>query len=537
MTQYKSSNIIRIGSLLLGGNFPIRIQTMTNTDTNDVLSTTRQCIQLVEAGCEMVRITTQGLKEVKSFTLVKENLKRQGFIFPLIADVHFNAKVAEAAAEVADKVRINPGNYTGKWKQGAHHSHLKFEQELEIIHSNLRPLLAICKRNGTAIRIGVNHGSLSGRIVDRYGDTPEGMVESAMEFARICAAEGFDNLVFSMKSSNVLVMTESTRLLKLQLQNENMLFPIHLGVTEAGTGEAAIVKSALGIGSLLEEGIGDTLRVSLTGNPVTEIPVARAIAARYNDKNIRKKLTLAIPVAASRRNTTAVSGVGGDFPVGVIATKAEVDCMVDENFSAIGSMPESLQKKFEILEGPAALMLLKASKTKPDETKPVILKNQYYTDNLLDFQVQSAIDFGSVLLKGIGNAIWPIAGKINDENVNSTAFAILQAARLRFSRTEFISCPSCGRTLFDIETKLEEVKRQTAHLKNLKIAVMGCIVNGPGEMADADFGYVGAGRGKVSIYKGKTEVYRNIPEGKAIEMLIQLIKSSGFWREADNEAK
>lgn len=535
MNNYKQTSIIDIGNLSMGGSHPIRIQSMTNTDTNDIQSTVNQCIQLAEAGCEMVRVTTQGLREVKSLLEVKQSLKRQGFLFPLVADVHFNAKVAEEAAEVVEKVRINPGNYTGKWKVGKILKDSEYEQELDIIYTNLKPLLEICKHNGTAIRIGVNHGSLSGRIMQRYGDTTTGMVASAMEFARICQSEGFKKLIFSMKSSNVIVMTEATKLLAHSLQDENMFFPIHLGVTEAGSGEDAIIKSAVGIGSILEQGIGDTIRVSLTGNPANEIPVAQAIAARYNTQNKRKNSIPSIDDAIYSRETIAVSGIGNNYPVGVIAEKAEVTCLVDENFSAIGSLPDFYLKKITILEGSAQQMVEKAAKVDWEMKIPVILKNKYATDNLLTFQVNSAIDFGTVLLTGIGNAIWPLAPKLEPEVVNSTAFGILQASRLRFTRTEYISCPSCGRTLFDISQKLEEVKALTSQLKNLKIAVMGCIVNGPGEMTDADYGYVGAGKGKVSIYKGKIEIHRNVAEDQALDLLIQLIKDSGDWMDAQIE--
>jgi len=531
MNKNTVSGSISIGNLLLGGSHPIRIQSMTNTDTNDIHSTVKQCIALAEAGCEMVRITTQGMKEVKSLSLIKQSLKQQGFMFPLVADVHFNAKIAEAAAKVVEKIRINPGNYTGIAKASNRYTDKEFEQALEIIYFNLKPLLEICKHNGTTIRIGVNHGSLSNRILARYGDTPAGMVESAMEFGRICQNEGFKNLVFSMKSSNVIVMAEATRLLANSLRNENMFFPIHLGVTEAGAGEDAIIKSALGIGSLLEEGIGDTIRVSLTGDPQHEIPVARAITDRYNKKNSRINSFPEYHNVSFSHKSTAVSGIGGNYPVGVIAEKAEVTCLVDENFSAIGAVPDFYLNQLNVIEGSANQMLEKVKSLNFDSHKPIILKNQYDTADLLKFRINSAIDFGSLLLKGAGNAIWLVAPKLDLEVINSTAFAILQATRLRFTRTEFISCPSCGRTLFDISQKLEEVKSRTSHLKNLKIAIMGCIVNGPGEMADADYGYIGAGKGKVSIYKSQTLVYKNIEEENALDLLIQLIKKSGDWIE------
>jgi (E)-4-hydroxy-3-methylbut-2-enyl-diphosphate synthase len=530
------SEIVNIGDLPLGGNNPIRVQSMTNTDTNNIDATIAQSIRLVEAGCEMVRITAQGIPEANNLALIKKGLRSKGIKVPLIADIHFNPHAAEIAAGIVEKVRINPGNYTDKRSSDNILTEKAYSEELERIAERLRPLLIICRQNGTAIRIGTNHGSLSSRIMNRYGDTPEGMVESALEFGRICLYEGFRNVVFSMKSSNVKVMVQSTRLLVQKMQAEGMKFPVHLGVTEAGDGEDGIIKSAAGIGALLEDGIGDTIRVSLTGAPEIEIPVALAITERYNAARalLRNKHNNGPALKTeyqAKRETIAVSSIGGNYPVGVLAVKEGVDSLVDEHFSTIGSLPVQNISLLSIVDGNAAEMKRQLDLADQKSSKPIILKNTYATDNLLRFQVDSAIDFGSLLIDGIGNAIWPTALNIASETINDTAFAILQATRARITRTEFISCPSCGRTLFDIEKTLQEVKAATQHLKGLKIAVMGCIVNGPGEMADADYGYVGAGKGNVTLYKGKEVAYKNIPENEAIAWLIDLIRNSGDWKE------
>ena len=536
-----TSAVVNIGDLPLGGHYPIRIQSMTNTNTNEVAATIEQCTRLANAGCEMIRITAQGITEANNLALISKGLRNIGIKVPLIADIHFNPRAAEIAAGIVEKVRINPGNYTDKRESHGILTQKAYDEELERIAERLHPLLSICKKNGTAIRIGTNHGSLSGRIMDRFGDTPEGMAESAMEFGRICMLEGFHNLVFSMKSSNVRVMVQSTRLLAQKMQAEGMNFPIHLGVTEAGDGEDGIIKSAAGIGALLEEGIGDTIRVSLTGDPVIEIPVAIAIAERFNDS--RKSIDQRNSVESTfenkqfiNRKSIAVSGIGGNYPVGVIAEKGGIINLVDENFEIASSLPDHNFKYLHVVTGNASEIHQQLGSIKPESTCPVILKNYYQTDNLLRFQVDSAIDFGSLLIDGIGDAIWPVAPNIAAETVNHTAFAILQATRARITRTEFISCPSCGRTLFDIEKTLQQVKAATQHLKGLKIAVMGCIVNGPGEMADADYGYVGAGPGNVSLYKGKEIAYKNISESEAIPLLIKLIKESGDWKESDGPA-
>jgi len=530
-----TSGVIHIGNLPLGGQFPIRVQSMTNTDTNNIEATVAQCVRLVNAGCEMVRITAQGVTEAHNLARIKKDLKQKGISVPLVADIHFNPHAAEIAAGIVEKVRINPGNYTDKRTSSGILSAKAYEEELERIAERLNPLLIICKNNGTAIRIGTNHGSLSSRIMDRYGDTPEGMVESALEFGRICRSAGFKNLVFSMKSSNVRVMVQSTRLLVGKMMAEGMNFPVHLGVTEAGDGDDGIIKSAAGIGTLLEEGIGDTIRVSLTGTPEIEIPVALAITERYNaarsSNQLNSELLNLNPGYQAKRETIAVSGIGGNNPIGVIVEKSGENCIVDEHIRTTNILQAHNHEHLKIVEGNAMEMKNQLASTDLSDTKPLILKNSYESENLLRFQVDSAIDFGSLLIDGIGDAIWSSAKNISAETVAQTSFAILQATRARITRTEFISCPSCGRTLFDIEKTLQEIKTATQHLRGLKIAVMGCIVNGPGEMADADYGYVGAGKGSVTLYKGKDIAFKNIAENEAIEMLITLIKQSGDWKE------
>lgn len=531
---YNSKNI-QIGNLSFGGSAPIRVQSMTNTNTNDIAATVMQCKSLFDLGCEMVRITAQGIKEAENLSLIKKELHSQGYKNPLVADIHFNPKAAEVAAAIVEKVRINPGNYADKREITFKHTEKSYGEELERIAERIYPLLQICKMNGTAIRIGVNHGSLSGRIMERYGDTTQGMVESAMEFGRICQHFGFENLVFSMKSSNVHVMNESTRMLARALQAENLNFPIHLGVTEAGNGEDGIIKSAVGIGSLLENGIGDTIRVSLTGSPEQEIPVAQAIVKRY--AAMREKSQVASPLPEKdtktiKRETKTIKGIGGNKPIQVIINKENSICIVDEKGNTEQVITPDVLTNTKILEGNAA-EIRKNHLSSTNIEQPIILHNTYKTSNILDFNVQAAIDFGSLILDNVGDALYIDAPQIAPFEVVKTAFGILQATRARITRTEFISCPSCGRTLFDIEKALTQVKAATDHLKGLKIAVMGCIVNGPGEMADADYGYVGAGPGLVSIYKGNSPAYRNIKENEAIPLLIKLIKDSGDWKEPE----
>ncbi len=624
--------------MMLGGENPVRIQSMTNTDSNDIDSTVSQCIQLTDAGCELIRITAQGEREARNLALIKEQLRKKGYQVPLAADIHFNPKAAEIAATIVDKVRINPGNYTDRIAPGKFEfSDKEYELELEHIAERISPLLQICKHHGTAIRIGTNHGSLSKRIMNRYGDTPLGMVESALEFARICESFGFRNLVLSMKSSNVRVMVQATRLLVHRMIQENLDFPLHLGVTEAGDGEDGIIKSAAGIGALLEDGIGDTIRVSLTGDPVKEIPVAKEIAGRYNcglriadcgmgetedgAKGVpsgetedgrmsavgskqeavgtsaplsardmaaeHSALSTSTPLSARdmaaehpaplsardmaaehsalitstplsardmtteraarstqhdneldpfsyrKRKSIVAGSIGGDEPVQVIAGSLNSACLIDEAGQQCGILLLEYFDKIIIASGTAReTRLLLLSPPFDNDNQPLLITNNYSTNNLLPFQVNAAIDFGALLIDGLGDAILLQAPMLDSDVVNRTAFGILQATRSRITRTEFISCPSCGRTLFDIEETLKQVKAATGHLKGLKIAVMGCIVNGPGEMADADYGYVGAGKGRITLYKGVNMIRKNIPEVEAIHALVELIKQSGHWKEA-----
>jgi (E)-4-hydroxy-3-methylbut-2-enyl-diphosphate synthase len=589
---------IMIGDIGLGGNNPIRIQSMTNTDTNDIHATVAQTIALANAGCELVRITAQGEREAHNLALIKKEMRQKGYSTPLIADIHFNPKAAEIAASVVEKVRINPGNYIDRNTAGKFEfTDKEYALELEKIADRINPLLSICKFSGTAIRIGSNHGSLSNRIIGRYGDTPEGMVESALEFTRICNDLGFRNLVLSMKSSNVRVMVHATRLLVHKMMMEQLDFPIHLGVTEAGDGEDGIIKSAAGIGALLEDGIGDTIRVSLTGDPLKEIPVALAIAERYNNELAREvrsqkseieilesenhttnpyrisqipnpksdipipksqipnpkseipipksqipnpKSEIPIPKSQIRnpksdinpfqydnRQTLPSGEIGGYHPIQVLTLDEHSIHIVDENFNRAGIVSKDELSNILPLAGSVKSVRLHAlSADDANHKRPILLTNNYSTDNFLTFQVNSAIDMGSLLIDGIGEAILLNAPTISPEDIHRTAFSILQATRSRITRTEYISCPSCGRTLFDIEVTLQKVKAATSHLKGLKIAVMGCIVNGPGEMADADFGYVGAGKGRVTLYKSKEVVERGIPEEEALEKLIELINRS-----------
>ena len=544
---------VRLGDLPMGGNNPLRVQSMTNTDTNDTESTVRQCVQLAEAGCEIVRITAQGVSEAKNLLEISKTLRAKGCKIPLIADIHFQPKAAEIAAGIVEKVRINPGNYYDRNNfLLAEYTEKQYNLELEHVADKLSPLVSICKRNGTVLRIGSNHGSLSKRIIARYGDTPAGMVESALEFARICRGEGFHDLVLSMKSSNVRVMVQSTRLLVQKMLEEKMDYPIHLGVTEAGDGEDGIIKSASGIGALLIDGIGDTIRVSLTGDPVKEIPVAKEIVKRFTSGEKRSDLggkwsgesgtltdeglnslrfgQMLDPFSYKRRTGMTAGCFGGNNPVQVLVSHENELNLVDET----GTVGETISKEnlvhIHILRGSPREMRLEAIKLLMTRSaKPIILKNAYLTKDTLEFQVNAAIDAGSLLIDSIGDGLSLEAPELNKEWESRTAFGILQATRTRITRMEFISCPSCGRTQFDIESALKKVKQATSHLKGLKIAVMGCIVNGPGEMADADYGYVGAGRGRITLYKGREVMKRNLPEMEAIEALIGLIRSSGDW--------
>lgn len=467
----RKSSIVHIGNTPLGGENPIRVQSMTNTSTMDTEGSVAQSIRIIEAGGEYVRLTAQGVREAENLKYIRESLNEKGYSTPLVADIHFNPAAAETAARNIEKVRINPGNFVDRVKTFATYEYTDEEYALELkkIYERFLPLLEICKTHHTALRIGVNHGSLSDRIMSRYGDTPIGMVESCMEFLRICIKENFPNVVISIKASNTVVMVTTVRLLVEQMDKEGMTFPIHLGVTEAGEGEDGRIKSAVGIGTLLREGIGDTIRVSLSEDPEFEIPVAR-LMVDYIEQ------------------TTNI----------------------------------------EMIEGKEGLNPEDIAMIKDDSINPTIVHAKYNETNLDTFRVKAAMDCGHFFIDQKADAIYleNTNSSISKEDILSCAYGILQATGRRITKTEYISCPSCGRTLFDLQKVLKKVKEATSHLTGVKIAVMGCIVNGPGEMADADFGYVGAGVGKISLYRGKECVLKNIPEEQAVDELLKLIAAS-----------
>lgn len=523
----------------MGGSFPIRIQSMTSTNTMDTKATVEQAIRMIMAGCEYVRITAPGIREAENLAVIKHQLRQLGFRTPLIADIHFNPKAAEVAARIVEKVRINPGNYADrKPKPGFSFTEKEYSEEIERIRERLNPLLGVCRAYGTTLRIGVNHGSLSERIMGRYGDTPEGMVQSALEFIDLCRDSGFHNLVLSMKSSNLRVMVQATRLLASRMMDMGMDYPIHLGVTEAGEGEDGRIISAAGIGALLEDGIGDTIRVSLTEDPELEIPVARAILSRYNQPPVKKTEQQKVegatftcdPFSYRKRISKAAKAIGGNHPPVVLLSSPSGPVQIDEHQTETSI--ENI-KLLKIVGGDTrAIRLEIVNMEKEQDLRPVIIHKTYPADDFEYFQVNSAIDCGSLLIDGIGDGLWLEAGPdISRETIHRTSFAILQATRMRITRTIFIACPSCGRTQFNIQESLRKIKARTGHLAGLKIAVMGCIVNGPGEMADADYGYVGAGNGRISLYKGRGVIRKNIPETEAVEVLIALIKENGDWKE------
>lgn len=456
MYSRRKSSEVMVGGVPLGGDNPIRVQSMTTASTMDTDGCVEQAVRIIEAGGEYVRMTAQGTREAENMANISRELRSRGYTAPLVADVHFNPAVADVAACYVEKVRINPGNYVDPARSFRHleYSDQEYAAELRKIRERFLPFLEICREHGTAIRIGVNHGSLSDRIMSRYGNTPEGMVESCMEFLRICTEEGFKDVVISIKASNTVVMVQTVRLLVSVMESEGMSFPIHLGVTEAGEGEDGRIKSAVGIGALLGEGIGDTVRVSLSEAPEKEIPVARKLVAYAAE-------------SAERREAARAS--------------------IADNTITL----------------------------------------EYNEDNLEDFQLKAAMDAGALLIDGLAVELRlrSVNPAVTQAQADDTAEAILQAARVRFTRTEYISCPGCGRTLYNLEETIARVKSATRHLKGLRIAIMGCIVNGPGEMADADYGYVGAGRGRISLYRGKECIEKNIPESEAVERLLALIEA------------
>ena len=520
MNTRRKSKEIQVGDLRIGGNNPIRIQTMANTDTNDIAASVAQAKRCLQAGTELLRYTTQGTKEAENLGKIKDALRAEGINLPLVADIHFNANVAEVAAQLVEKVRINPGNFvTGK--QGDYTDD-EWNDELRRIRKKLHTLLSLCKDKGTAIRIGVNHGSLSPRIMSRYGNTPLGLATSCMEFIELCEQEGFTNLILSVKASNTRVMIYAVRLLVQMMDAKGKNYPLHLGVTEAGSDDEGRIKSAIGIGTLLHDGIGDTIRVSLSEAPEAEIPVARKLVDYIESQRSHSSFLTphsSLKTDYSRRKTTPINNIGGDNPVVVVAdTQLHTSLKPDYTANEI----ETLKQSVAIIDTLEDLTPLLAT------DKPVIFKKTFAINDLETLQIQAGAFFGPLLIDGLIDGIWLSnqSDLITAEQVNDIAFELLQSSRCRISKTEYTSCPSCGRTKFDLPKVVRQVKEATQGFVGLKIAVMGCIVNGPGEMADADFGYIGAGMGKVSLYRGKECVMKNIPEEEAINKLLELINSS-----------
>ena len=578
---------VKIGNLKLGSNDPVRVQSMANTDTNDIENSVTQCVRIIDAGADLVRFTTQGIREAESVKLIHDAIRAKGYETPLVADIHFNANAADVAARNVEKVRINPGNYIGSIKIGDNSDYTdeEFAKEYEKIRSRFIPFLNICKENNTAIRIGVNHGSLSERMMNRFGDTPRGMVESCMEFLRICREQDFHDVVISMKTSNTVMMVQTVRLLVDEMEQADLHYPLHLGVTEAGDGEDDRIKSAIGIGGLLLDGIGDTIRVSLSEEPEAEIPVARILVDYISE---RADVDAIQAVESSkysryeyvRRKTHAVNNIGGEnVPVvfahkdGGFATIPDYLLIDNHVLSTTGErfpvyeadyiqtlLSDNSQVKFlklqyhdlspeliGILNDSNDIVLLLNTNHKngvgeqraffhtllnSNCTVPVILCREYSENDLQYLQIKASTDLGVLFIDGFGDGIFiENKGNIPVEAICSVSFGILQGTRVRITKTEYVSCPSCGRTMFNLQTVIAKIKARTSHLKGLKIGIMGCIVNGPGEMADSDYGYVGAGRGKVSLYKKKECVERNIPEDDAVDKLIELIKVNGDWHE------
>ena len=618
---------VKIGELGLGGDNPIRIQSMTTTDTMDTAGTVAQSIRMIESGCELVRITAPSLKEAENLRNIKAQLNQAGFNTPLVADIHFTPNAAELAARIVEKVRVNPGNYVDKKKFNiVEYSDHQYEQELERIREKFTPLVNICKTYGTAMRIGTNHGSLSDRIMSRYGDTPLGMVESAMEFLRICEDLNYHNIVLSMKASNPQVMVQAYRLLVNQMMASGMNYPLHLGVTEAGDGEDGRIKSAVGIGTLLEDGLGDTIRVSLTEDPEFEAPVAKALANRYSKRSGGEEKALSPlqinPFEYRKRESIKIGQIGGGevpqiivdlsnqsglkpshlyplgyqyavaldkwnitdtavdfafvgsqsinfeipgtlgiiqdapywekdgnkerhFPLWKLREIGDENWSPEQNFVVVKAEDFTLEDLAKLKAIPNAILVLEtlaehgmaqqrkvlnallAQKNK----QPVILKMSYKGLSYDDFQLFTSTDFGALILDGFSDGVM-LSSDLPLQKVVGTVFGFLQATRTRISKTEYISCPSCGRTLFDLQETTAMIRKRTNHLKGVKIGIMGCIVNGPGEMADADYGYVGSGVGKITLYKGQEVVKRSISSEKAVDELIQLIKDGGDWVES-----
>jgi (E)-4-hydroxy-3-methylbut-2-enyl-diphosphate synthase len=624
--RYPTREVL-VGNLKMGGNNPLRIQSMTTADTMDTAGSVAESIRMIDAGCELVRLTAPSKKEAENLNNIRTGLHAKGYFTPLVADIHFTPNAAEIAAKIVEKVRVNPGNYADKKKfEEIEYTDHSYQAELERIEKKFTPLVLLCKNQGTAMRIGTNHGSLSDRILSKFGDTPLGMVESAMEFIRICHKNNFHEIVISMKASNTLVMVQAYRLLVATMAKEHMNYPLHLGVTEAGDGEDGRIKSAVGIGSLLSDGLGDTIRVSLTEDPEFEIPVARKLAEKFEAAapifpiSDAPKTTLPYsPFDYHRRESKEIGNIGGKQVPTVIGDLSRIPSIKPAHLYGVGyiysipldkwkildqaadylylgsndlafEIPGTLQilvdykhwlNKYQnkdgfypvlkheelqdikdkntvlfviidaeetalewLLEFPKTILVLQTNYSNKTQLfrniwfklanlelkNPVILKFTSGEKDHETFQLSTASEAGSILIDGFGDGLW-IQAEQNLQLINSTAFGILQATRTRISKTEYISCPSCGRTLFDLQITTGKIRSKTAHLKGLKIGIMGCIVNGPGEMADADYGYVGTGAGLITLYKEKTVVRKNVKEEQAVEELIELIKENGDWIE------
>jgi (E)-4-hydroxy-3-methylbut-2-enyl-diphosphate synthase len=629
-TRRKTSTV-KIGDLYMGSDFPIRVQSMTTTDTMDTAASVAQIERMVQAGCELVRLTAPSIKEAKNLEHIKAALHARGIYVPLVADIHFTPNAAEVAARIVEKVRVNPGNYADKKKFDIiEYTDADYAEELERIREKFTPLVRICKEYGTAMRIGTNHGSLSDRIMSRYGDSPIGMVESAMEFLRICEDEGFYNIVLSMKSSNTQVMVEAYRLLVKTMNENNMMYPLHLGVTEAGDGDDGRIKSALGIGALLEDGIGDTVRVSLTEDPEFEVPVAQKLVARYSNRAAHQPIKNRCspsndwnPYDYRKRSSHEIENIGGTNVPRVVADFSLNNNIIPSHLNEVGHIYDVKLDKWhmadlgcdyiyfgkntinfmlpngvkgiydattwnlltdktnnfpiytaeEYLRSSMLSSILNFIKLTTEEINnellvklsnsenvvlmldsnnqhamadlrnafftltskqlhsPVFVVRSYDTNNEEEFMLHASTDCGSLLVDGFGDGIMLSDSKIKQYRVNQIAFGVLQAGRARITKTEYISCPSCGRTLFDLQETTAMIRKETDHLKGVKIAIMGCIVNGPGELADADYGYVGSGVGKITLYRGKEVVKKGIEKETAVKELIGLIKEDDKWIE------
>ncbi len=557
---------VRVGNVTLGGDAPIRVQSMTTTDTNDVEGSVEQSLRIVDAGGEIVRLTTQGEREAKSIGLISEELKRRGCNTPFVADVHFNPKAAETAAALVEAVRINPGNYTGEAKRFSKEADKMSDEEWHnLIVEKLRPLVEICKAHKTAIRIGVNHGSLSDRVMAKYGDTPQGMVASCTEYLDAFEELGFQDIAISIKSSNTRVMVNTVRLLSATMRKRGLVYPLHLGVTEAGSDAEGRIKSAAGIGALLNDGLGDTIRVSLTEAPEAEIPVARALV----DHCQQLKEATAIPsvdtskytpYSYNRRETDHIGIAGGKTPpVVLVVSDASNVNNADSTLRDMSSpTPYATLTLEELLSGEfdrkksadcdvtyigitksgnpmAELRAMALELANKGNRSPLIGYYKSKASDIDQFRLEMAADMGGLFIDGLLDGICIDAPNISPDVAAESGQMLLQACRARFDRTEFISCPGCGRTLYDIQETVSRIKAEFGHLAGLKIGVMGCIVNGIGEMADADYGYVGAGRGKISLYRGKEVVKRSIDQVEALDALKQIIREDGRWTEKRND--